>query len=686
MIDRSKFLPLFVEEAREHLAALEGGLSALEAGATAPLVQELFRHAHSLKGMAASMGFQPIRDLAHGMEEALDRIRSGDMAPTAALVGALGGGIDGITAMVEAAGSGSEELPAASPWIAAIRAALAARLHRGEEAPVGRLSIQIVFLPEAPMRTARAAVVLRRLARVGRLIGSVPGFDDLAALAARGPDAFDGRIQAILETALSAGRLKDELERIPEIGTAIVIALPAGHAEPAGHAVPPPEAEAASASGPGPDTSSPTAPAPTPQPGVAAPALRVASDALDRFLDEVGELVVLRGRMNRLIEPLGEPATAREVERLRKISERLFREVMGMRLIPFDSVAHRFHASVRDLSRELGRPMALHVTGGEVPLDRAMLDGLADPINHMLRNCAGHGIEDPPERTCLGKPATGTISIDLARSAQGLRIRIADDGRGMDPARIRRHALERRFITRERFETIGDDEALLLTTIPGFSTADRVTDLSGRGVGMDVVRTAVESLGGRLRIRSRQGQGTTFELALPLTTAIIPAFLVVSAGRTWAVPLSSVRRTLDLAPGETDARGRLQSPGESAVEIFDLARLIGGLTEPGAILPGNSGPVLAEGDGQTGEAETGEPARRTALLIAADSGAGQDERIVGILVESIVAQQDIVVKPLGPPLDELRAYTGATVLEDGRIALILDLANLVPAGAGERVS
>ena len=783
MIDRAKFLPLFVEEAREHLAALEGGLSALGDGASAPLVAELFRHAHSLKGMAATMEFDPIRDLAHGMEEALDRVRSGKIAPSPPLLGALGGGIDGITAMVEAARAGGL-VPPAAPWIAALRAALAVqppprragddaqgtgrkaparasaaapptparagaaahpetvRVERAASAeakgPLQKLRVVVRIRSDAPMPAARALVLLRQIGRAGAVLDASPSAEELSrpARRGRGPLGAEPRLTVVVETRTPPERLKKSLGRGAEVESVEISLRGTGRERPARvdahpelEQAPVPEAKPSSAVTGGrtpspagargrapsdapraseapaspraaaaPPALPPAAPAPAPERARAAPApaeppsepppepapeppmaapLRVAADVLDRFLESVGELVILRGRLSRA---LGNDESARaDVERLRKVSERLFRDVMRMRLVPFDAVAHRYQAAVRELSRQLARPIALRVSGGDVRLDRAMLEGLSDPIQHLLRNCAGHGLEPPQERRAAGKEETGTILLALERTSDGVRLRVSDDGRGMDPARIRRHAVEAGFLTPERAAAVSDEEALLLTTIPGFSTATGVTELSGRGVGMDVVRTAVESLGGKLAIRSRTGRGTQFEMLLPLTTAIIPAFLVRCGGRSWAVPLSAVRRSLDVRPGEIASDGRLHLNGGPGAEVHDLADLLE-----------NSAPKKRPGNGSAAGRRT-RPAdgdrtplnggSRTALLVGAGAGTkAEGERIAAVLVDGILGQQDIVVKPLGPPLNELRAYSGVTLLEDGSLALILDLANLLPAG------
>ena len=708
-MDISRYLQLFLSESREHLARFDEGLSQLlQRPDDSQTINELFRHAHSIKGMSASMGYMPIRNLAHGIEEVLDRVKRSEIRATSELIDSIARGLDRIADLIIAV-ERSEPIPEdLSPWLGPLAAAASAAVpaqvpaaasasgpaspqavsgHPAPAAPGPRESpagpapslwrIEILFSSRAALVPARAAVVLKRMEKRGVLHDSDPTFAQLSQ-EAQGLDAgtglgdadrFDGRLVAFLETPEPPEALRGELLQLSEIQS--VTMTPTGTI---GQASAPAISAAKTADPDQANTRAPGAPPPPPS-SAADPSkrtLRISVDGLDRFLETVGELIVHRGRLARALEPAVEPVVGGELERLRKVGDRLLREVMAMRMLPFDSIVHRFVRSTRDLGRELSRTLELRITGREVRLDRSMLDELVDPINHILRNCAGHGIEDPDERRGAGKSETGCISISLLRSGDGVTIRIEDDGRGIDPTRIKRHALEGRFITRDQYESISDAEALMLTTIPGFSTAGRVTELSGRGVGMDVVRTTVESLGGKLTIRSVPGQGTAFELTMPLTIAIIKAFLLRAAGCTWAVPLSSVRRTVDVEPEDIDRQedGCSLSLGEEKVELFDLSLLLSRRSGSG---PGGRDGALMR-DRRAPQPDGGPTGGCRPALIAACG-----DRSFGWLVDSILREQDIVVKPLRSPLDELREYAGATVLEDGHIALILDLATLVGA-------
>ena len=377
--------------------------------------------------------------------------------------------------------------------------------------------------------------------------------------------------------------------------------------------------------------------------------VRIPARSLDRFLDTVGELMVQRGRLATLLAGKTERAIDLSLQRLKGLVDRVYSDVMALRLLPFGSIADRFIRSVRELADAQQKRVELKITGREVLLDRSMLDELADPINHLLRNAVDHGIELPAERTACGKPECGTITIALVRSGDSVTIRIADDGRGMDPGLIKQSALDKGFLTREAFATIADADALMLTTIPGFYTAHTVTEISGRGVGMDVVRTRVETLGGRLALRSGTGAGLAVEMRLPLTIVVVQAFLLEAGGVTWAVPLSAVSRTINVRPEHVDRSDGQDfvAIGDDWVPLLDLARTLK--------LPGEDMPF----------------SRMRPALLASDR-----DRSVAYTVDRVVGRREIVVKPLGVPLEELRGYAGATILDDGRIALILDLLSL----------
>lgn len=378
--------------------------------------------------------------------------------------------------------------------------------------------------------------------------------------------------------------------------------------------------------------------------------VRIPAQSLDLFLDTIGEMIVQRGRLAGLVSDRSDRALTLALERMKSLVDRLYGNVMALRLLPFETIAHRFARPVREVAWSQNKKVLLRILGREVLMDRSMLDELIDPINHLLRNAVDHGIEAPAERSAAGKPESGSITISLERAGDSVTVRIEDDGRGMDPERIRTVAVAKGFLTEEAARALDDAGALMLTTIPGFSTAARVSDLSGRGVGMDVVRTRVETLGGRLTLHSRPGQGLIVEMRLPLTIVVVQAFLVETCGRVYAVPLSSVRRTLEVTPEIVDLTGDHPCVvvGDDWVPLLDLGRTLGVDAAQGAPFP-----------------------RHRPGLLASESG-----RSVVFTVDRIVERREIVVKPLGSPLEQIRGLSGATILDNGQISLILDLLSL----------
>jgi two-component system chemotaxis sensor kinase CheA len=536
-MDMSQYRDLFVSEAREHVHRLADLVPVFE---TAPedqaTIAALFRSAHSVKGMAASMSFSCIAELAHRLEDLLDGVRRGQ--PVAAGLGQL-----------------------------------------------------------------------------------------LLA----GADALEGMIAAVAAGAADGEPLPDLLAQIADYaGT--------GPVPP----VTPPTVAAA-----------PSSPEPPPSPagdeaGEASQTVRVRTGILDHLINITGELVTVKHRLLSLAGESTEPRLGETVGDLAKLVRQLHDQVMTARLIPFSTTADRFPRTVRDVARKSGKQVAFAVTGKELELDRGILEGLAEPLLHLLRNAVDHGIEPPAERQAAGKPAVGTITLSARREKDQLVVTVADDGRGMAPDDIRAAAVARKVVTVERAALLSPQEALLLVCESGFSTAGAVTDVSGRGVGMDVVKTTVQALNGTLAIESEPGLGCRFVLKLPLTIAIINVLLMEAGGLPVAVPVTSVQRTLQLE------RQLLVSQGgatvffvdEEPLTLLSLSRLLGRPLVPAA---GSHLPVF----------------------VCELRG-----RRVGLAVDRLIGQREVFVKPLGRPLAAVKGISGGAVLGDGEIVFILDLPGL----------
>jgi two-component system, chemotaxis family, sensor kinase CheA len=657
-VDTRDFLDLFLSEAREHLDGMTALLGkAAGEGLAAEEVNDLFRHAHSLKGMAASMGFAPITQLSHAMEDLFHGWRDHGASSSPQVLELLQRSADGLAARVDAIARGASPPPPEAGLLEALRAAATGASAPGSPVPSPqpaappsaaapgsdddletrpRLILEIALRPGIPLPAARAQVILRHLSRHGALLDCAP---PAAAMLGGG---FDGRFRVTLGTALGADRLVPEILQLPDVGECRVVSDPAASERRLGERRQETERRGAAEEMPG------DAGAPPPE---SIPTIRVATDRMDRLLDAIGELILERERLRRAISAEPGSPVATLLERLERTVGVLRDEVMTMRLIPFSALVPRLHRTVRDLTRRLGRPVELVVHEAEVALDRSLLEEMVDPLQHILRNNIDHGIEDPEERSAAGKPALGRIEIDLVRHEDRVVLSVQDDGRGIDPAALRRVAVERRFLSREQAERLPDEEALLLITLPGFSTAATTTEISGRGVGMDVVRTQVRRMGGRLTIRSQPGLGTRFEMDLPLTVSVTRAFLCRAAGEVYAVPVSVVQTTLQLRSdrlqGSQDET--LVQRGDEVVSVLPLAGVL-----------------------------RADPSQRypevfPALLCRVG------RRAYALAVDEILGEQEIVIKPLKSPLELLPHYAGAAILDDGRIALILDPGNLTRA-------
>ncbi|MGD8375912.1 MAG: chemotaxis protein CheA [Acidobacteriota bacterium] len=643
-----KYLGLFVSEAREHLEEAAEALDRLsESPDDLELLNLLFRHGHSIKGMAASMGFEPIARVSHALEDRFDDVRKGRAAVTPDLVRAALDAVEALSEAVDVVEAGGE-MPASLARVAAsLREAAPAAREEGQAASPSAdpgagwvYNVEIRIDPASPMPAARAVVLHKKLESLGKIVFARPDREQLVR------EPFDGSLLAQFSSTSSEGYLRAELEGLPEIASVVLTRfMSAADAAGAG------AAPATRPAGP-PQATQPPPPA----------TVRIQTDTLDRFVDHLGELIILGSRLENALGPSPGREAGSALDALRKTLAGLREDLMGLRMVPFEHIAARFVRSVRNLAGNLDKRVAFSIQGREVKLDRSMLEELVDPINHILRNAVDHGIETPEERERAGKEPIGQIVIRNTEHSDSVTIEIEDDGRGMDPGGIRRAAIERGFLSREQGGALSDAEALMLVTTPGFSTAERLTEISGRGVGMDVVRTRIESLGGRLRISSSPGGGTRIRLRLPFTVAVIHAFLVRSREGTYAVPVSSVRRTFEADPARVQRLGStsvISLDGET-VQLIRLDRLTGDRW-------GRS----------RGEERPGRHLPAPALLFH------RDERPMGLVVDAILGKRDIVVKPLRSPLEHLRAYTGATLLEDGSIAMILDVRNLATAHPAE---
>jgi two-component system chemotaxis sensor kinase CheA len=374
--------------------------------------------------------------------------------------------------------------------------------------------------------------------------------------------------------------------------------------------------------------------------------LRVDLRRLDMLMNEIGELSIARGRLTTLTAQRDDPALDELALHIGRLAQSLQHEIIAARMTPVWQVFDRFPRMVRDLARQMGKQVDFRVEGKEIELDRAILDEIGDPLLHLLRNAVDHGIETPDERLAKGKPAAGRLIVAALRERSSVAIRVSDDGQGVNRVRVLAKAKEQGLIAEEVL-TLPDDELFRLLMRSGFSTAKQVTDVSGRGVGIDVVATAARALGGSLEIKSEDGKGSTFTLRLPVTLAIMRALLARAGDETYAMPLTHVAETVDPRPDEIQT-----VQGKEAI-----------------LLRGKLLPVVRLGD-VVGRPSTATLSRIPVIVLE------MGERRTGVAVDALVGQQEIVVKSFDAPKGMLPVFSGATILGDGRPALILDAAGL----------
>jgi two-component system chemotaxis sensor kinase CheA len=628
-------LELFLAEAAEQLAEIERCLIAIEEGGdAAELVKELFRNAHSLKGSAGAVGHTRMARLAHALETAMERHRT-DGLP----IGPADG--DAYLAVVDGLRALADEV-AGDPANVDVEA-LTARLSTAQAgATHARLTVR--FDPDAPLVVVRAVQVLMRAGELAGDVRSQPTAEQIEA------GEFDGHLTLEVPVAADLAALAEALYRID----GVVGAAPADETRPQSPA-PATAVEKTTISEPTVEGSR----------ARAVQTVRIDVARLDALMALVGELVIDRNRIARLAgrleERLGGDGEVEELgaaaSHLERISTELQAEVMKSRLLPVDTIFSRFPRMVRDVSKRLGKEVQLEVVGRETELDRSVIEDMADPLVHLIRNAIDHGIESPEVREAAGKPRHGTLRLSARHEESFIVVEIADDGKGIDPAAVGAAALQRGLVTEEALARMSPREVVDLIFAAGFSLAKGVTDLSGRGVGMDVVRSNVQRLKGSVSIETTPGQGTRVTVKLPLTLAIMRALLVSVAGRSFAVPLSSVVETVRIDRCELKPLNGAEVVRVRG-EVLPVVPLRRALRLPG------------------------EPEGNRLYVVATRHGAQQ----VGLVVDGLIGEQEIVVKPIGALVGEAPGIAGATILGDGKVAPILDTSALIQDYASTRAN
>ena len=755
-IDLSQYMGMYIDGSKENLDMMDKMLLNLEQNPNdIESVGEIFRAAHTLKGMSATMGFEKVAHLTHEMENILDKLRNRQLSVTAPVIDVLFETFDvlrilvndSISAMdsnvnleaisqklMEAANTGSQtkkaevqqvqaqpvaskRAPASVTTTAAAPAPVAAGLAELSDIVMNEFEyevlleaqqrgsniflLQVKLVPDCLLKAPRAFMVVRNLEELKcDIIKAVPETKDLEE------EKFDLSFKMVLVTPTGNADVKSGIESITEIESATVMTLkpddfkisssdqtnqtqpapvapppqpvsqpspprapvvqqqtarkppppPPPVATPQTHVPPPQRAEAPPKPPPAPPTGGAGGKPPAgqpPKPGAStdkrsSQTVRVDMHRLDDLMNLVGELVINRTRLADIgaahkLKDLNETLT-----RVSQISSSLQNVVMQVRMVPIEQVFDRFPRMVRDLSKKLNKKIDMVVEGKETEMDRTVIDEIGDPMVHIIRNSIDHGIELPADRMARGKSDTGTIHLIARHEGNHVIIEVRDDGRGINPAIVGPLAVKRGLFTQEQIDKMPPEEIVKICFLPGFSTAEVVTDISGRGVGMDAVKAKLDELNGTLDVESKVGEGTRVIIKLPLTLAILPALMVKLGTETYAIPLGSVQETMDITKNDINIVQH-QEVTLLRGEVMPIIRLRNVLNVP------------MQPDEKEKEDELS--------IVVCSSG----EKRAGFMVDELLGQQEIVIKSLGNLLSSLPGIMGATMRGDGSIALILDI-------------
>jgi two-component system chemotaxis sensor kinase CheA len=619
----------FIAEAEENIQDMNSALLALEKDPDRrELIDEMFRHAHTIKGGAASVAHEDISMVAHGMEDLMDRLRSQDVRPDSSVIGILFETLDLLETLVGNLTKQEAEEVKISPLIKRLRETslanppmrpetvekVPASVQSGKGVPKkGKYNIQVKvkLKDDCVFKAVRAVMVLKNLDKIGEIVGTSPDARDIE------DEKFDRLFTIFFETKENEEKIRKAVETVAEID--------------------------------GVDISSIS------RPSIEAPSLnraqsvRVDINRLDKLMNLVGELVIDKIRLIRIGSIHEIPELTETIAHLDRLISDIQDEVMQARLVPVDRIFNRFPRMMRDLARKENKKIDLIIEGTEIEVDRSVLDKISDPLIHLLRNAVDHGIEPADERKKAGKDETGCIRLTAGRGKEHVVIAVSDDGRGIDPGGILDLAIKKGIMTPAEGGKLTDQEKLMLICTPGFSTSEEATDVSGRGVGMDVVKTTMESIGGMLTISSKRGSGTISTLKLPLTMAIARGLLVMVREETFIVPLANVQEIVSVRASDIKTiKGQeaINIRGE-VIPLIPLAKALGlGVDE--------------------------DPKSESDVLVVEIGG-----KRAGLAVDCLLGQEETVIKSLDGYLKGVEGYAGATILGDGKVAFILDVASLL---------
>lgn len=694
-MDVSQYLEIFIDETKEHLQSLSDHFMILEKEPdNEDTINEIFRSAHTLKGMAGTMGYKRMQRLTHDMEDVFSEVRNGNLKVQPDLVDTLFQCLDALEAYLDnIVNTGDEGTEDNDNLIKALNDALKKEGKEVSEKPESdsapkaedtsadskgsgdedlrkyknfkyaefeqnamleavnqkkNVYAATIYVQESCLlKAARAFLVFKELENLGEIIKSEPTVQDIE------DEKFDLDFSVAIISSESQEKIEKVILNVSEIDKCYVekldpVAMFTKKEEP--------EAEKKEGTQKAPaakarETKKAAKPAAKGKP-VVNRSVRVDLEKLDDLMNQVSELIIAKNGLVAVSQSENFSASqnfTEQIEYLERITTTLHESVMKVRMVPIESVVSRFPRMIRDLSKKLNRKMELVMTGEDTELDRTVVDEIGDPLMHLLRNSADHGIEDADRRAELGKPEVGTITLNAYQDGNNVVIEVGDDGAGIDAEAVKKKAIDKGFITEEQGETMEDKDIIALLFMPGFSTSEKVSEISGRGVGLDVVKSKIEGLGGDIEVRTRKDEGSTFTIRLPLTLAIIQALMIELGDEKYAIPLNSIQ-TIEDVPREDIRYVRTKEVINLRGTVIPLVRLYDVLDCP----------PREEPDGNL-----------TVVIVS------KGDKYAGLVVDNLIGQQEIVIKSLGKYINIEKMISGATILGDGEVALILDANALV---------
>jgi len=709
-MDVSQYLEIFLDETKEHLQNLNTQILELEQDSeNMDTVNEIFRAAHSLKGMAGTMGYKRMQNLTHDMENVFSEVRNGNIKVQPGMIDILFQCLDALegylAAIQETSDEGTndnenlikalndilnskggsveapkkeeakEEAPASEPAKEASAASAPASdskekwqeikltdtekdlYAKAKEEGQHFYGVTVYIQESCILKAARAFLVFKALEERGEILLSKPSTQDIE------DEKFEFDFSLIVVSKDSLDNIKEAIKSVSEIEDAFGRELTdadfggaaASTEEKSEETTEAKEETRVAATAKAPATTDNAAKAGDKKPvgkPVVNRTVRVDIEKLDVLMNLVSELIIAK---NSLVSSTSSDDTKQnsnfneQIEYLESVTTNLHESVMKVRMVPIESVVSKFPRMIRDMQKSLNKKMELHMTGEETELDRTVVDEIGDPLMHLLRNSADHGLESAEVRKERGKPETGNIYLDAYQDGNNVVIEVRDDGNGIDVEKVRDKAISRGTITPEQAENMSDKEIIDLLFLPSFSTKEVVSEISGRGVGLDVVKSKIEALSGEVEVKSKLGEGSTWTVRLPLTLAIIQALMVVVGNEKYAISLGSIQTIEDITPSEiklVQNKEVIQLRG-SVIPIIRLSNVV--------------------------EVESTKSPEDNLVVVIVKKG----DRLAGLVVDELIGQQEIVIKSLGKYISKCKFISGATILGDGEVALILDANALI---------